>query len=94
MSETGSVNITGSLGVTGSIYATGSLGSTLFFSNADSLLISGSLILTGSFTQIGYEILRTVSQSLNYANDTAAAAGGVPLGGLYRNVNAIQIRLV
>lgn len=29
-----------------------------------------------------------------YAKDTAAAAGGVPLGGLYRNGNVIQIRLV
>lgn len=39
-------------------------------------------------------ILARVSSSLNFANDTAAAAGGVPLGGLYRNGNAIQIRLV
>jgi hypothetical protein len=88
LSETGSVNITGSLAVTGSI------GAALFSSNADSLVITGSLNLSGSFTQAGYQILRTVSQSLNYANDTAAAAGGVPLGGLYRNSNAIQIRLV
>jgi uncharacterized delta-60 repeat protein len=40
------------------------------------------------------QILSEVSSSLNFANDTAAAAGGVPLGGLYRNGNAIQIRLV
>lgn len=39
-------------------------------------------------------ILTEVSESLNFANDTAAAAGGVPLGGLYRNGNVIQIRLV
>lgn len=39
-------------------------------------------------------ILAHVSASLNFANDTAAAVGGVPLGGLYRNGNAIQIRLV
>ena len=39
-------------------------------------------------------ILARVSSSLNFVNDTAAAAGGVPLGGLYRNGNAIQIRLV
>ena len=30
----------------------------------------------------------------NAANDAAAAAAGVPIGGLYRNVNAVQIRLV
>lgn len=39
-------------------------------------------------------ILSSVSSSLNFANDTLAAAGGVPLGGLYRNGNVIQIRLV
>lgn len=39
-------------------------------------------------------ILTQVSASLNFINDTAAAAGGVPLGGVYRNGNAIQIRLV
>ena len=30
----------------------------------------------------------------SYADDTAAAAGGVPLEGLYRNGNFVQIRLV
>ncbi len=39
-------------------------------------------------------ILNQVSSSLNFANDTLAAAGGVPLGGLYRNGNVIQIRIV
>jgi len=99
-SFTGSINVkgnittTGSLGVTGSISASGSIGVAVFSSNADSLVISGSLNLTGSFTQVGYQILTAVSQSFNYANDAAAAAGGIPLGGLYRNGNAIQIRLV
>jgi hypothetical protein len=32
--------------------------------------------------------------SLNYADDTAAAAGGVPLGGLYHNSGAARIRIV
>lgn len=39
-------------------------------------------------------ILTQVSESLNFVNDTAAAAGGVPLGGVYRNGNVIQIRLI
>lgn len=30
----------------------------------------------------------------NYANDAAAAAGGIPIGGLYRNGSVIQIRVV
>ena len=34
-----------------------------------------------------------VSQSLNFIDDAAAAVGGVPLGGLYRNGSAIAIRI-
>ena len=41
----------------------------------------------------GYVVLTQVSQSLNFVDDAAAAAGGVPLGGLYRNGNFIMIRL-
>jgi hypothetical protein len=53
-----------------------------------------ALDVSGSMRQEGgYVILTQVSASLNFANDTAAAAGGVPLGGLYRNGNVIQIRL-
>jgi len=44
--------------------------------------------ITNSFV-----VLTQVSQSLNFSDDTAAAAGGVPLGGLYRNGNFILIRL-
>jgi hypothetical protein len=93
LSITGSAQITGSLRVTGSISASGSIGAAVFSSNADSLVITGSLNLTGSFTQVGYQILTAVSQSYNYTSDANAAAGGIPLGGLYRNGNAIQIRL-
>lgn len=32
--------------------------------------------------------------STSYANDAAAAAGGVPVGGLYRNGSVVQIRIV
>lgn len=31
--------------------------------------------------------------SLNYADDTAAAAGGIPLGGVYHNAGALRIRI-
>jgi hypothetical protein len=58
-----------------------------------SALISGSVVMSGSFTQNGFKILTAVSQSLNFANDAAAATGGVPLGGLYRSGNFILIRL-
>jgi hypothetical protein len=58
--------------------------------------ITGSLNVSGSSHTIqnGYVILQQVSQSLNFVDDTAAAAGNVPLGGLYRNGNFIVIRIV
>jgi len=74
--------------------------------NAESSITSlnsktGSYATTGSNTfngaqtvTTGYITLTQVSQSLNYADDAAAAAGGVPLGGLYRNGNFIAIRIV
>jgi hypothetical protein len=62
-----------------------------------SYALSSSYALTSSYLNPvtnGYVILTQVSQSLNYADDTEAAAGGVPLGGLYRNGNFIAIRIV
>ena len=63
-------------------------GSTLYY--------SGSVWTNNQNTRFteSTTILASVSASLNFANDTAAAAGGVPLGGLYRNGNVIQIRIV
>ena len=68
-------------------------------SYGDLLVRSGSVWhnsknLTGSYSLEGTFVLTHVSQSLNFANDATAAAGGVPLGGLYRNGNVIQIRIV
>ena len=58
--------------------------------------VSSSYALTSSYVNTLNQIviLSQVSSSLNFVNDTTAANGGVPLGGLYRNGNAIQIRLV
>jgi hypothetical protein len=69
---------------------------TLGDSGVDNTTISGSLLVSGSSHTIqnGYVILQQVSQSLNFVDDTAAAAGGVPLGGLYRSGNFIVIRIV
>ena len=39
-------------------------------------------------------LLPAVSQSLDFLNDSAAAAGGVPLGGVYRNGNVLAIRIL
>jgi hypothetical protein len=67
---------------------------TLITSGSVAQQVTGSFLVTGSANINGFTVLPQVSASLNFANDTAAASGGVPLGGLYRNGNAIQIRLV
>ena len=61
----------------------------LTFANTGSNTFSGNQTVS-----TGYVILSQVSSSLNFADDTAAALGGVPLGGLYRNGNFILIRLI
>jgi hypothetical protein len=64
---------------------------------SNNLTLTGSLFISGSSNSAvinnGFVVLTQVSQSLNFANDAAAAAGGVPLGGLYRNGNVIAIRI-
>jgi hypothetical protein len=68
--------------------------SNLVFASGSQFQITGSLNVSGSVTTTtGYVVLTQVSASLNFVDDTAAAAGGVPLGGLYRNGNFISIRI-
>jgi hypothetical protein len=50
--------------------------------NAEELVITDSMV-----------ILSQVSESLNFADDSAADEGGVPLGGLYHNDGSVRIRL-
>ncbi len=66
------------------------------FAVSASSAVSASFATTASYLNPitnGYVVLTQVSQSLNFVDDTAAAAGGVPLGGLYRNGNFISIRI-
>ena len=87
------VTVTAS-GSTAIVNIAGSSGSGSTFPYTGSAVITGSLTVAGQYTQSnGYTILTTVSSSFNYVDDTAASSGGVPLGGLYRNGNAIMIRL-
>ena len=44
-------------------------------------------------TVTGAILMTTLAASTSYANDAAAAAGGVALYQLYRNGNLVQIRL-
>jgi hypothetical protein len=61
-----------------------------------SYAITASFAATASYLNPitnSYVVLTQVSASLDFVDDTAAAAGGVPLGGLYRNGNFILIRI-
>ena len=66
-----------------------------FLSSSVDVRITGSLSMVGS--EANFETLQIVlpeiSQSGNFADDTAATIGGIALGGLYRNGNLIAIRL-
>jgi uncharacterized delta-60 repeat protein len=75
--------VTGSLRVSGNEIITGSLSVT------GSLNVSGSVNVDGS----GFIILSQLSASQEYADDFDAAAGGVPLGALYRNGGFVRIRI-
>lgn len=80
---TNSKNLTGSYTISGSL-TTNSVSASLY----------GTSSWSNNSLTASYAILTNVSMSLNFVNDTAAAAGGVPLGGLYRNGNAVLIRIV
>ena len=71
-------------------------------SAASSLIVrtvtSGEIGLTtnigGEYTFPDYTgIVGVINTAGNFANDTAAAAGGVPVGGLYHTSGAVKIRL-
>ncbi len=60
------------------------------------LSVSGSQTYSGSANFLGRVIASGSGNSVlgsNYADDTAAAAGGIPIGGMYHNAGAVRIRL-
>jgi hypothetical protein len=84
---TTTANGLGGTGLTtsGSLFVTGAL------------LVSGSQTYSGSANFLGRVIASGSGNSVlgsDYANDGAAAAGGVPIGGIYHNAGAIRIRIV
>jgi hypothetical protein len=75
----------GGLITSGNLFVTGTLS------------VSGSQTYSGSANFLGRVIASGSGNSVlgsDYANDTAAAAGGVPIGGIYHNAGAIRIRIV
>ena len=57
---------------------------------ASSTSTEDSIALGGGSTKI---LIQALVNAISYADDTAAAAGGVAIGQLYRNGNVVQIRL-
>ncbi|HNC90519.1 MAG TPA: hypothetical protein PL000_16425, partial [Anaerolineales bacterium] len=60
--------------------------------NATAKLIALKNAATEKFSITAAGMLNMVVPA-NYANDAAAAAGGVPVGGVYRNGSVLQIRV-
>jgi hypothetical protein len=93
-----------SINLGGIIFATGSYATTsgnAFTGSMQSAMVgiatttpTQTLDVSGSARVTNNAILTAVSTSLNFANDSAAASGGVPLGGLYRSGSFMLIRLV
>jgi len=66
------------------------------FGISASYALSASYSLTSSFVknaQTASNYIMNDYTNLNFADDTAAAAGGVPLGGIYRTGNFVVVRL-
>ncbi len=66
----------------------------VFVAKSGSFATTGSNIFTTTQTISSSSIvLSQVSSSLNFSDDSEAATGGVPLGGLYRSGSFVLIRL-
>lgn len=73
-------------------------GKATFYTTADSTLllpVTGTLAtLAGSETLSNKHVVKPLVSSWgNYANDAAASAAGVPVGGVYRNGSALMVRV-
>jgi len=53
---------------------------------------SSNSVLSSSFAQTS-SVALGISNIQNFANDTAAAAGGVSIGGIYRTVGDLKVRV-
>jgi hypothetical protein len=71
-----------------------SAGDTLFVRTITNGEIGLTTNIGGEYTFPDYTgIVGVINTAGNFANDTAAAAGGVPVGGLYHTSGAVKIRL-
>jgi hypothetical protein len=84
------VNYNQGLGETKFVVAVGTTNTT----NSNALIITEGGVTRGtsSVAQVPRIVMPTVV-GFNFADDTAAATGGIPIGGLYHNAGALRIRL-
>jgi len=84
------VNYNQGLGETKFVVSVGTTNTT----NSNALIITEGGVTRGtsSVAQVPRIVMPTVV-GFNFADDTAAAAGGIPIGGLYHNAGALRIRL-
>lgn len=75
---------------------TGSLKDAATNNGGSTLYRTGSVWMNNDNVRLAQStmILASVSSSYNFADDTAAAGGGIPLGGLYHTSGSVKIRLV
>ncbi len=66
---------------------------TASFAFTASYLLGGGIPSSSYSESSSYVLLEDVATQGNYRNDALAAAAGIPIGGLYRNGNFIQIRI-
>ncbi len=55
-------------------------------------LSKGTTVSAGGFTIAGGALKLDLASTVAYADDAAAAVGGVPVGGVYRTASALKIR--
>jgi len=67
--------------------------SNLLFASGSRVQITGSLNISGSIAAGQATVVLPGLVAVEYVNDAAAAAAGIPVGGLYRNGSFIQIRI-
>ena len=92
------VTVTGQGGGTGTDAANDIAITNNIFQNLGTLTVSGAMprrVLFGNiFQNPANNVTATAPDLPNYANDAAAAAGLIPVGGMYRNGSVVQVRVV
>jgi hypothetical protein len=66
---------------------------TASFAFTASYLLGGEVPSSSYSESSSYVLLEDVATGGNYRNDALAGAAGIPIGGLYRNGNFVQIRI-